>query len=130
MNIQEAALRSGLSAKTIRYYEEIGLIPSASRRANGYRSYGETDVSMLALLKHARELGFSLQERRDLIAFYRDPRRASHAVKELALAKIAEIEARIEAYKTVISELTRLAAACRGDDNPDCAILDELTAER
>jgi MerR family copper efflux transcriptional regulator len=126
MNIRDAAAASGLSAKTIRYYEEVGLLPAPVRDGNGYRNYDHEDVALLQLLRHARELGFSIGECRDLIGFYRDPMRASREVKSLVVDKIAAIDRRLIELRAVRAELVRLSATCRGDDDPECAILDEL----
>ncbi len=128
MNIGEAARRSGLPAKTIRYYEEIGLTHAPGRSENGYRAYSDTDVHTLRFLQRARGLGFSVQECRDLLALYRDSSRASSAVKTLALHRIDEIDRKITELKTLRDALAHLAEACAGDDRPDCPILEDLAA--
>ncbi|RIA55220.1 Cu(I)-responsive transcriptional regulator [Dichotomicrobium thermohalophilum] len=126
MNIGEAARQSGVPAKTIRYYEDIGLIAAANRGANGYRDYTESDVELLRFIRHARAVGFGIKECRRLVALYRDPNRHSRDVKALAQAKIAEIDRRIAEFQHMRGELAALAAACPGDDDPECAILEEL----
>ena len=126
MNIAQAARHSGLNAKTIRYYEDVGLLPLAQRGDNGYRDYGEDDVRLLRFVGRARDLGFTVRECIALVGFYRDPGRASHDVKALALEKVAAIENKISEFTAMRDELKRLADACRGDAGPDCAILSEL----
>jgi len=126
MNIGEAARQSGVPAKTIRYYEDIGLIGPAQRGANGYRDYSEADAELLRFIRHARAVGFSIKECRTLVALYRDPNRHSRDVKALAQAKIAEIDRSIAEFQHMRGELAALAAACPGDDDPECAILEEL----
>ncbi|ODN70660.1 Cu(I)-responsive transcriptional regulator [Methylobrevis pamukkalensis] len=127
MNIGTAAERSGLPAKTIRYYEEIDLI-RPSRRGNGYRDYDETDVHKLRFLHRARGLGFSIEDCRHLLSLYEDSGRASADVKALAEARIAEIEAKIAELQSMRQTLTGLARACHGDHRPNCPILDDLSA--
>ncbi len=126
MNIGEAARLSGVPAKTIRYYEDIGLIGPAQRGANGYRDYSAADAELLRFIRHARAVGFSIKECRKLVALYRNPNRHSRDVKALAQAKIAEIDRKIAEFQHMRAELVALAAACPGDDDPDCAILEEL----
>ena len=125
MKIGDAAERSGLPAKTIRYYEEIALIDPA-RSANGYRDYAEKDVHRLAFLRRARGLGFSVEECRSLLSLYDDDGRASADVKRIALAKIGEIDAKLAELKSLRDTLARLAATCHGDERPDCPIIDDL----
>lgn len=125
MNVGAAAERSGLPAKTIRYYEEIGLIAPA-RAANGYRDYGDDDIHRLTFLKRARGLGFPIEECRQLMALYRDRSRASHDVKEIALSHVAAIEDKILELQSMRSTLEKLVKACHGDHRPDCPILDDI----
>ena len=125
MNIGEAALRSGLPAKTIRYYEEIGLV-DPDRSANGYRDYGDDDVHRLAFLRRARNLGFSIDDCRTLMALYRDRHRASHDVRAVAVSHIETIEAKIAELESMRRTLDRLIHACHGDNRPDCPILDDI----
>lgn len=126
MNIGEAAARSGVSAKTIRYYEDIELIESADRAANGYRSYTDEDVHTLRFVARARDLGFTVEQCRNLLALYRDKSRASADVKRIAAAHVAEIERKIDELRAMRATLMDLARRCHGDDRPDCPIIDEL----
>jgi len=125
VNIGEAARRAGLAVKTIHYYESIGLVTPA-RRANGYRDYDETQVSKLAFLQRARSLGFSIEECRSLLSLYEDRCRASKDVKDIALAKLADIERKLDELRSLHGALTHLVDACHGDDRPDCPILNDL----
>lgn len=127
MNIGEAAARSGLAAKTIRYYEEIGLAPAPNRGANGYRRYGEAEIDRLRFLGRARALGFSVEDCRELLGLYGDQRRRSADVKAIALARIGEIDRRIREMEALRRILVELAARCHGDERPDCPILDDLS---
>jgi len=128
MNIGEAARRSGLPAKTIRYYEEIGLL-RPPRSGNGYRRYGEPEVHQLAFLHRARSLGFTIEDCRALLDLWADRERASGEVRALAEARITEIEAKIRELQTMRATLKRLVHACHGDHRPDCPILEELAGE-
>ncbi len=125
MNIGQAAQLSGLPAKTIRYYEEIGLV-TPSRRDNGYREYGDADVHTLAFLHRARSLGFSVEECRTLLSLYRDRHRASADVKSVAEGHLARIEGKIAELESLRRTLSHLIEACHGDRRPDCPILDDL----
>ena len=127
MNIGQAAKRSGLPAKTIRYYEEIGLIAPA-RRSNDYRDYGEKELHELSFVASARRLGFTIDQIRHLLALYRDKTRASADVRAAAQAHIAEIRARIAELKAMERTLAGLVDACRGDARPDCPILEGLAS--
>ena len=125
MNISEVGARAGLPAKTIRYYEEIGLI-RAGRGANGYRRFAESDLHKLAFIGRARGLGFSIEDCRALLALYEDKGRASADVKALAgrhLDQIADKIAELRAMQATLSDLVR---ACAGDARPDCPILSGL----
>lgn len=126
MNIGEAASKTGLPAKTIRFYEEIGLVAPAVRSENGYRVYGDRDVHVLRFLNRARSLGFRVEECRELLAMYRDKKRASADVKAMALARIENIDEKIAQLRSMKATLAHLAEACHGDDKPDCPILDDL----
>ena len=125
MNIGEAANASGLPAKTIRYYEEIGLVRSG-RRGNNYRDYSDTELHNLRFLRRARALGFSIDECRQLLSLYVDKRRASADVRRLAEAHITEIDAKIVELKSMRKTLATLVHACHGDRRPDCPILEDL----
>lgn len=125
MNVSEAARRSGLPAKTIRYYEDVGLV-SPGRAANGYRDYGDDDVHGLAFLRRARGLGFSIEACRQLMALYRDKSRASHDVREIASAHVAAIDDKIAELQSMRRTLDALVRACHGDSRPDCPILEDM----
>ncbi|WP_114965806.1 Cu(I)-responsive transcriptional regulator [Alkalilacustris brevis] len=125
MNIGEVAARSGLPAKTIRYYEEIGLV-RPPRDANGYRAFRESDLHKLAFLARARALGFSIDDCRTLLALYEDRSRASADVKRVAKENLHRIEAKIAALEEMRATLSTLVAACAGDTRPDCPILRDL----
>ncbi|WP_176083609.1 Cu(I)-responsive transcriptional regulator [Martelella sp. HB161492] len=126
MNIGNAAERSGLPAKTIRYYEDIGLVV-ADRAENGYRDYSQSHVQRLGFIHRARDLGFSVEECRQLLSLYDDDGRESAEVKRLALSKIAEIEEKLAKLQSLKATLRHLADHCHGDNRPDCPILDELS---
>ena len=125
MNIGQASARSGLPAKTIRYYEDIGLLRPA-RRDNGFRDYGDRDVHELRFLARARGLGFSVEECRHLLDLYRDRSRASAEVKEAASGHLEIIRTKIRELKSMERTLTDLVERCAGDQRPDCPILEEL----
>ena len=128
MNIGQASRVSGLPAKTIRYYEDIGLVEPA-RRGNGYRAYSGSHLHSLQFLARARSLGFSIEECRKLLSLYEDHHRASGDVKKLAQAHIASIEDKITQLQGMKVTLAGLVANCHGDDRPDCPILDDLAGE-
>ncbi len=125
MNVGDAALKSGLPAKTIRYYEEIGLI-SPERAANGFRDYSGDDIHRLAFLRRARNLGFSIEDCRQLMALYRDRDRASQDVREIASAHVASITEKIRELEAMRSTLQKLIHACHGDARPECPILEDI----
>lgn len=126
MNIGEASDRSGLPAKTIRYYEDIGLI-RPERGGNGYRDYDISDVHKLRFLQRSRGLGFSVEECRQLLALYEDKSRASADVKDIAQTKLTEIDQKIREMMELRRTLEHLVHACHGNDRPDCPILEELS---
>lgn len=129
MNIGDVATRSGLASKTIRYYEDIGLIRPA-RAANGYRCFSERDLHKLAFLKRARALGFSVAECRQLLALYEDRGRASADVKALASRHLERIDAQLAELQQMRATLGGLIKACAGDERPDCPILADLSARK
>ncbi|KQQ37859.1 MerR family transcriptional regulator [Rhizobium sp. Leaf306] len=126
MNIGEAAQASGVSAKMIRYYEEIGLITPAARTGNNYRTYGGDQVHVLRFIKRARSLGFSLEETQALLKLWQDRSRESAAVKDIATTHIDDLERRIAEMQGMVKTLKHLAHCCGGNDRPDCPILDDL----
>jgi MerR family copper efflux transcriptional regulator len=126
MSIGEAATRAGVPPKTIRFYEEIGLITPAKRRENGYRAYGETEIRVLQFVSRARALGFSLKDIAALLELYRNRRRASQDVKRVAEGHVAELDRRIAELMQIRNAVAGLIERCHGDDRPDCPILDDL----
>lgn len=128
MNIGQAARRSGLSTKMIRYYESIGLLKPASRSDSGYRLYQQDDLHALAFIKRSRDLGFSLEEVAKLLTLWQDRQRASADVKALANEHIADLNRRIDELVSLRDTLSELVAHCQGDDRPDCPILKDLAA--
>lgn len=126
MNIGAAAKAAGVSAKMIRHYEAVGLLPSASRTDSGYRQYSATDVQQLGFIRHARELGFSLPQIGELLGLWRDRHRASRTVKALALGHVQALEQKIESMRAMQASLKHLAEHCHGDDRPECPILEGL----
>jgi Cu(I)-responsive transcriptional regulator len=125
MNIKEVAAASNLPAKTIRYYEEIGLV-RAARGANGYRHFSERDVRMLSFLSRARSLGFSIDDCRSLLSLYGDRERASADVKRIARDHLDRIAVKIAELDAMRNTLQTLVTRCHGDDRPDCPILEDL----
>jgi Cu(I)-responsive transcriptional regulator len=126
MNIGQAAGRSGVSAKMVRHYESLGLLPKVARTEAGYRQYGDAEVHTLRFIRRARDLGFSMAEIGELLKLWQNRRRASADVKRIALAHVADLERRIDEMASMKRTLERLAACCHGDQRPDCPILDEL----
>ncbi|MEO1552265.1 MAG: Cu(I)-responsive transcriptional regulator [Pseudomonadota bacterium] len=126
MNIGDVAERAGLPQKTIRYYEDIGLIRPA-RGANGYRQFAESDLHKLTFLGRARALGFSIEDCRTLLDLYEDGARESAAVKAVAEEHLAEIDAKIAQLQSMRATLSDLVEACAGDHRPDCPILAEFS---
>lgn len=129
MNIGEAAKRSGVSAKMIRYYESIGLIEAPQRTQAQYRVYEADDVHTLRFVRRSRNLGFSLEETRALLALWRDKSRASADVKQLAMSHVRELEAKAAELQAMADTLRHLAEHCQGDARPDCPILSDLAAQ-
>jgi MerR family transcriptional regulator, copper efflux regulator len=126
MNIGQAARATGVSAKLIRYYESIGLIPEAERTAAGYRVYTQNDVNLLRFVRRARGLGFSIERIQVLVGLWRDRNRSSAEVKRVALQHVSELEEKIAELRSMSEVLSHLAEACHGDDRPDCPILKDL----
>ncbi len=126
MNIGEAAKSSGVSAKMIRYYERIGLIRAAGRSEAGYRTYDDGDVHTLQFVHRARDLGFPLDAIRRLLTLWQDRSRTSQDVKRIALDTVAELRRKMAELETMAQSLEHLATHCRGDERPDCPIIDDL----
>ena len=126
MNIGQAARQTGLSAKMIRYYESIELLPRAGRTEGGYRQYGAQDLHRLAFIKRARDLGFSLEEVSKLLTLWQDRQRASADVKALAAGHIDELNRKIAELSSLRDSLQELMEHCHGDRRPDCPILKDL----
>ena len=128
MNIGEAAKRSGVSAKMVRHYESLGLLPAVARTDAGYRQYGDKEVHTLRFIRHARDLGFSMTEIAELLKLWQNQRRSSSNVKKIALKHLAEIDARMAEMAAMRKTLQHLVHCCSGDERPDCPILDELAS--
>lgn len=126
MNIGQAADLSNLPVKTIRYYEDIELV-IPNRSSNGYRDYSDNDVHRLAFLQRSRSLGFSIEECRLLLSLYDDDHRSSSDVRAIASDKIGEIDKKIKELRTLKLTLESLVQHCRGDEKPDCPIIDSLS---
>lgn len=129
MNIGEAARASGVSAKMIRYYEQVGLLAPRGRTESGYRLYGPAEVHTLRFIRQARRLGFLVEDIRKLVALWHDRSRASAEVKAIALEHVGELDRRIAELKEMRDVLAHLARHCHGDARPDCPILEELASE-
>ena len=125
MNISDAAQDSGLPAKTIRYYEEIGLV-HPGRLTNGYRDYSHQDLHKLRFLQRSRGLGFSIEDCRTLLSLYEDHNRASADVRQIAKAHLDDIDRKIAELKSLQTTLRHLVHQCHGDDRPDCPIIEDL----
>ena len=126
MKIGEASTASGISQRMIRHYEKIGLIPAAARRDSGYRDYDEREVHTLRFIGHARDLGFPIEEIRQLVALWHDRARSSVDVKSLALARAKELRRKARELDEMRGALEHLASQCHGDDRTDCSILGDL----
>ena len=126
MNISAAAKASGLSTKTVRYYADIGLVAPTGRSNAGYRTYSDGAVRKLVFTRRARAFGFSIDACRELLGLYQDANRTSANVKSIASQRLAEIEAKQRELQSLHDELSYLVTHCRGDDRPDCPIIDYL----
>ena len=129
MQIGQAAEATGVSAKMIRHYEAIGLVPPAGRRDSNYRDYGPDDLHRLGFIRRARNLGFSIEEIRDLLRLWGDRSRSSRDVKALALNHIAELDGKIRLLREMRATLSALAEACDGDHRPHCPIIASRAGE-
>jgi Cu(I)-responsive transcriptional regulator len=130
MNIGEAAKVSGVSAKMIRHYESVGLFPEAARTESGYRQYSEKEVGTLRFIRHSRDLGFSIEQIRELLGLWQNRRRSSRQVRALAQAHIEELDAKLKELQAMKATLEHLVHCCHGDDRPDCPIISTLADER
>jgi MerR family copper efflux transcriptional regulator len=128
MNIGQAARATGISAKMIRHYEGVGLIPAAARSDAGYRKYTDADVHTLRFVRHARDLGFSIPEIGALVSLWQDRQRPSRQVKALAMAHIEELQQKAQELLAMKTTLEHLVHCCHGDDRPECPILESLAA--
>jgi MerR family copper efflux transcriptional regulator len=126
MNIGEAARASGITAKMIRYYESVDLIPPAGRSESGYRTYSQRDVDTLRFIRRARDFGVAMDRVKLLVGLWQDKDRPSREVKAIALRQVAELEAKIAELTAMKDSLAELANACHGDSRPDCPILRDL----
>jgi len=126
MNIGQAAQSSGISAKMIRYYESIGLIDAATRTESGYRIYGDKELHTLRFVRRARDLGFSVEQIHELLTLWRDRDRASADVKRIALGHVVELERKAAQLQQMADTLRHLAQHCKGNNRPECPIIEEL----
>lgn len=127
-NIGEAARRSGVSAKMVRHYESLGLLPTVHRTESGYRQYGEAEVHTLRFIRRARDLGFSMDEIGQLLKLWQNRRRSSAEVRRIASRHIEELSRKLAEMEAMRRTLQHLVHCCHGDERPDCPILDELSA--
>lgn len=126
MNIGQVAAHTSLSAKTIRYYEEIGLVVPLRQQGNDYRDYSEADIRQLSFLQRARAVGFRLNECRELLELFRNPQRQAVNVKQLVLDKLQQLDEQLKALQAMRTTLADMAAQCSGDTTSYCAIIDNL----
>ena len=129
MNIGQAAAEAGVSAKMVRHYEQIGLLPEAERSEAGYRLYGPREVSVLRFVRQSRRLGFSVKQIADLIGLWSDSRRSSREVKAMAQRHLADLEEKKREIEQMMAGLSVLVTTCQGNDEPNCAILDKLSLD-
>jgi MerR family copper efflux transcriptional regulator len=127
VTIGEAAQRSGVSARMVRHYEGLGLLPAVARTESGYRQYGDADIHTLRFIKRSRDLGFSMEEIAELVGLWNNRRRASASVKRIAEKHLGELEQRIADMQSMRSTLSHLVHCCHGDARPECPILDDLS---
>ena len=128
MNIGQAAETSGVTAKMIRYYESIGLLPDAQRSSSGYRQYSEADIHRLRFVRRSRDFGFSMAQIDALLGLWQK-RRPSQGVKKIALAHVAELDEKIQHLTELRNTLKHLADCCHGDQRPECPILESLSGK-
>lgn len=126
MNIGEAAKKSGLSVKTLRYYDEINLIKPIKNKATNYRHYTTADLAKLQFIGKARRFNFSIKECKELLSLYENQNRSSKEVRNLTLTKIAEIDVKLTELENLREQLSHLVNCCKGNERPECPIIDEL----
>ncbi len=126
--IGEASQESGISAKMIRHYEQVGLLKEAARTEAGYRLYNSRDLHVLRFIRHCRDLGFSIKQIEELLGLWQDTARPSREVKKLAQLHLTALDAKIQELNAMKAELERLVQCCKGDSRPDCPILEGLAA--
>ena len=129
MNIGQAAEASGVSAKMIRHYEQVGLLPATRRTESGYRQYGDSEVHTLRFVRQARDLGFSIAEIGELVGLWQNRRRPSRVVKAMAQAHIQALDAKAQQLLAMKATLEHLVHSCHGDERPECPILDTLAGQ-
>lgn len=130
MNIGQAANASGVSAKMIRHYESVGLFPEAARTEAGYRQYTDKEISTLRFIRQSRDLGFSIEQIRELLGLWQNRRRPSRQVRALAEAHIQELETKLQELQSMKATLQHLVRCCHGDERPDCPIIEALAQDR
>ena len=128
MNIGEAAKKSGLSVKTVRYYDEINLIKPIKNTASKYLHYTAADLAKLQFIGKARRFNFSIKECKELLSLYENQNRSSKEVRKLTLTKIAEIDVKLHELENLREQLSHLVNCCKGNERPECPIIDELAA--
>jgi Cu(I)-responsive transcriptional regulator len=126
MNISKVAKAAGLPVKTVRYYGDINLVAAQQRSASGYRLYDDRSLRKLIFVRRARSFGFSIEACRELLDLYQDTGRSSIDVKRIAEARLAEIEQKQRDLQSLQVELSHLVGACKGDQRPECPILEYL----
>lgn len=129
MNIGQAAKASGVSAKMIRHYESVGLFPEATRSEAGYRQYTDKEVGTLRFIRHSRDLGFSIEQIRELLGLWQNRQRPSRQVRALAQAHIEELDEKLKELQAMKATLEHLVHCCHGDDRPDCPIIESLASD-
>lgn len=129
MNIGEAARASGVSAKMIRHYESVGLFPEAARTGSGYRQYTDKEIGILRFIRQSRDLGFSIEQIRELLGLWQNRKRPSRQVRALAQAHLEELDAKLRELQAMKATLEHLVHCCHGDDRPDCPIIDTLARD-
>jgi len=129
MNIGQAATASGVSAKMIRHYESVGLFPEAVRTEAGYRQYTDKEVGTLRFIRHSRDLGFSIEQIRELLGLWQNRKRPSRQVRALAEAHLQELDAKLRELQSMKAALEHLVGCCHGDERPDCPIIEALAQD-